>query len=376
MDLVGFKKCVNLAYMKNEISIKAVSNIKKLAAEHGLPLSLSVEILSRIEQPNLVFYGATEKSLALINQILPKISIIIPTWNRVEFLCRCIDSILQQSYQNIEIIVVNDCSTDNTAEVIKEKYGKNKKVIYIENETNLGPGGSRQKAYLFSAGEYIIFADDDDYYIEPEFFKKALALFYDYDNLSMVCANSIIFNDVDKSFDFQPLTFCGTLKKEKFLFGFGSKYRKPNSTFPSIYKKSVLEMADFENMEMMNDTSIYMRAACFGDVCMIKDWVGVYWVHETNISKNLPFNFIIENLNEKNNIYELAKKQFKVSNTEWLLTQQMITITYYLNSRRLSLPKYFKLKKWIKLNGGEIKKELLEKTKVAYKNSFKTNKKS
>lgn len=366
MILENFKKCLYLAYQKNEVSKEAVLKINELALSHGLQANFSVDGLEKIEQPNLVFYGATEKGLKLLDEKQPKLSIIVPTWNRAEFLQRCVDSILGQSYQNIEIIIINDCSTDNTTEVVKEKYGKNKKVVYIENETNLGPGGNRQKAYLVSTGEYIIFADDDDYYFEPEFFKKALALFYDYANLSMVCANSIIFDDVSKTFDFQPLTFCGTMEKEKFLFGFGAKYKKPNSTFPTIYKKSVLEKADFANMKMMNDTSIYMRAACFGDVCMIKDWVGVYWVHETNISKDLPFEFIIENLDEKNNIYALASKQFKKSNTDWLLTQQMITIVYYLNSRRLSLPKYFKLKKWIKLNGGEIKDELLKQTKETY----------
>lgn len=369
MVLENFKECLYEAYQRDEISKEAVSKINELCINHALKTKFSVDGLKKIEQPNLVFRGATEKGLKTVEEKKPKLSIIVPTWNRAAFLCRCVDSILEQSYENCEIIIINDCSADNTSEAVREKYGKNEKVIYIENETKLGPGANRQKAYFASTGEFVIFADDDDYYFEPEFFKKALALFYDHPNLSMVCANSIIFNDVKATFDFQPLSFCGAMEREKFLFGFGTKYRKPNSTFPTIYSKAVLERADFANMRMMNDTSIYMRAACFGDVCMMKDWVGVYWVHETNISKDLPFDFIIENLDEKNNIYALAYKEFGVKNPEWLLAQQMNTISYYLNSKKLSLSKFSKLKKWIKVCGGEISNELLVQTKKVYAQS-------
>jgi len=366
MNLFDFKKVLYTAYQKNEVSEYAINKIKNLCELHKIPNDISIRGLEKIDQPNLVFHGPSEESIALVKDRQPKISVIVPTYNRSDFLCRCVDSILEQDYENIEIIIINDCSTDNTTEVVKAKYGNNDKVIYIENETNLGPGGNRQKAYLVSTGEYIVFADDDDYYFEPTFYTKAIALFHDYDNLSMVCANSIIFNDISNQFDFYPLTFCNVMDKEKFLFGFGDKYKKPNSTFPTVFKRSILDKADFANMKMMNDTSIYMRAACFGDVCMMKDWVGIYWLHETNISKCLPFGFILENLDEKNNIYELACKQFNTSNPEWLLTQQMITINYFLNSKRLSLPKFFKLRKWIKQHGGEVKKELLDKTTKLY----------
>ncbi len=366
MNIEAFKKCLYEAYQRNEVSEAAIAKMNELCVAYDLPTTFCVDDLEKIEQPNLVFYGASEESIKAVRENEPKISIIVPTYNRVDFLCRCVDSILEQNYNNIEIIIINDCSTDNTTEVVTQKYGNNPKVVYIENETNLGPGGNRQKAYLVSKGEFIVFADDDDYYFEPEFFTKAVALFKDYDNLSMVCADSIFFDEVNKTFDFQHLTFCGTMQSEKFLFGFNSKYRKPNSTFPTVFKKSILEKADFANMKMMNDASIYMRAACFGDVCMMKDWVGVYWFHETNISKKLPFDFIIENLDEKNNIYEIACKQFNLKNREWLLNQQMHTIAYYLHSEKLGYFKMAKLKKWIKNNGGDVKEELMQQTKKRY----------
>ncbi len=367
MVIEAFKKCLYEAYQNGNVSKEAIAKMNELCEEYEIPTRFNVDGLGLVEQPDLLFHGASDESVNFVRNNEPKISVIVPTYNRVDFLCRCVDSILAQNYNNIEIIIINDCSTDNTTEVVNQKYGNNSKVIYIENETNLGPGGNRQKAYLISSGEYIVFADDDDYYFEPEFFTKAVALFHDYDNLAMVCANSIFFDEVDKRFDFQPLTFSGTMECKKFLFGFNSKYRKPNSTFPTVFKKAVLDKADFANMKMMNDASIYMRAACFGDACMMKDWVGVYWFHETNISKKLPFDFIIENLDEKNNIYAIVCQAFGIKNDEWLLSQQMHTIAYYLNSERLSFFKMRKLKKWIKTKGGDIKDELLRRTKKARK---------
>ncbi len=371
MNFEKFEKLIDTSYKDGFVSKQCVNGINAICQDFKIK-QFVVDGYNTNNSNTLLFHGASKQGFEKLKKQQPKLTIIVPTYNRAEFLQRCVDSILEQTYQNIEVVIVDDCSTDGTKDVVKQKYGKNKKVVYVLNEKNLGPGGNRQKAYLMMTGEYVIFADDDDYYFEPTFFEKALAVFMEYDNLSMVCANSVIFDDIKKEFSFYPLTFCGVMKKEQFFWGFGAKYRKPNSTFPAVFKKSVLDKADFANMKMMNDTSIYMRAACFGDVCMLKDWVGVYWLHETNISRKLPFNFILENLDEKNNIYELAKSEFKKSNAEWLLTQQMITIKYFLNSERLPLCKFLKLKKWIAKNGGEVKKELKKETSRVYWYPLKT----
>ena len=88
---------------------------------------------------------------------------------------------------------------------------------------------------------------------------------------------------------------------------------------------------------------------------------------EVGITRPLPFDFIIENLDEKNNIYRLACEAFGVRNPEWLITQQMNTIAYYINSRRLGILKYLKLRRWIKANGGEVSEELLALTAKRYR---------
>jgi glycosyltransferase involved in cell wall biosynthesis len=91
---------------------------------------------------------------------MPSVSIIIPTYNRADLLPRAIDSVLCQSYQDIEIIVVDDASSDSTCNVI-QKY-IDKKLIYIRRSVKGGGGVSRNTGIQRAKGNYIAFLDDDD----------------------------------------------------------------------------------------------------------------------------------------------------------------------------------------------------------------------
>ena len=99
-----------------------------------------------------------------------KISVIIPTYNRGNMIERAVRSVLNQTYNNIEVIVVDDGSTDNTEEVIKDI--KDTSVIYIK-EANAGACVARNKGIDVSSGDYIAFLDSDD-----EWFPEKLEIQY------------------------------------------------------------------------------------------------------------------------------------------------------------------------------------------------------
>jgi glycosyltransferase involved in cell wall biosynthesis len=90
----------------------------------------------------------------------PLVSVIITTYNRVNIVNRCIDSVLNQNYKNLEIIVVDDCSTDNTREFFKKNYTK--EVKYIRHEINLGVQHASNTGYKYARGKYVAFIGDDD----------------------------------------------------------------------------------------------------------------------------------------------------------------------------------------------------------------------
>ena len=98
---------------------------------------------------------------------MKKISIVLPVYNGAKSVKKCIKSIFAQDYTNLEIIIVNDGSTDNSEEIIKsviEEYGR-KDVIYIYKE-NTGVADTRNYAISIASGDYITFIDQDDMYSE------------------------------------------------------------------------------------------------------------------------------------------------------------------------------------------------------------------
>jgi len=103
--------------------------------------------------------------------ITPKVSIIVPIYNVEAYLSRCLDSLVNQTLKDIEIICINDCSPDNSA-VILEKYAKKDKRLKIINlEKNQGVSAARNIGIKQAIGEYIGFCDPDDY-VDLNFFGK------------------------------------------------------------------------------------------------------------------------------------------------------------------------------------------------------------
>ena len=104
---------------------------------------------------------------------MPKISVIVPVYNTEKHLKRCLDSILNQTYQNFEVIIVNDGSTDDSQKIIDEytkKYSEKIRSIYKENG---GLSSARNCGIKCAAGDYIAFVDSDDY-IAINLFEKLL----------------------------------------------------------------------------------------------------------------------------------------------------------------------------------------------------------
>ena len=94
--------------------------------------------------------------------MLPKVSIIIPTYNRANLLPRAINSVLNQTFKDFELIIVDDGSTDNTRKVVKEFEEKDSRIKYIWQENFGGPAKPTNTGLKISKGKYIAFLDSDN----------------------------------------------------------------------------------------------------------------------------------------------------------------------------------------------------------------------
>lgn len=148
-----------------------------------------------------------------------KVSIIITTYKRATMLQRAIDSVLNQTYENIEVIVVDDNDNDTEyrkqTENIMEKYKNNSKVKYIKHDKNMNGAVARNTGLKHSKGEVICFLDDDDWYL-PEKIEKQL--------------NYLISN---RQFD---AVYCGWIRDKKYI----TSNKKGDLSFELLSGESVI----------------------------------------------------------------------------------------------------------------------------------------
>ncbi len=120
------------------------------------------------------------------------ISVIIPTYNRAVFLSKCLISILNQTYKDIEIIVLDDGSKDNTADVVTNF--QDRRIIYINDGRINNIAKLRNKGIRMSKGDYIALCDDDDLWMENKIEIQLKYLL----NEKIVCSNGNVINEFDK----------------------------------------------------------------------------------------------------------------------------------------------------------------------------------
>jgi glycosyltransferase involved in cell wall biosynthesis len=97
-------------------------------------------------------------------------SVIVPIYGTEKYVRRCIASIINQTYKNFELIIINDCTIDNSIEIIQENFS-DKRIKYINNSKNVGLGESRNVGIHSSKGDYLIFVDSDDF-VEPDMLEQ------------------------------------------------------------------------------------------------------------------------------------------------------------------------------------------------------------
>ena len=188
------------------------------------------------------------------------VSIIVPVYNVGRYIDKCLQSILSQTYKNIEIIIVNDGSKDDSGEIIA-KYASDDRIVYIEQD-NAGVSAARNRGIQAATGEYLGFVDSDDY-IEPEMYEKLLDALLSADADMAVCNYNLIYDDHAEK---QYSKMRGeTVKIYNDVYGYFCKYctcPKPNNyIWTKLYKTGIVKKSGvrFENFKLGDDTLFYFK---------------------------------------------------------------------------------------------------------------------
>lgn len=159
----------------------------------------------------------------------PLVTIVTPVYNAEKYIRDCIESVLNQTYTNWEMILVDDCSTDHSISIIKEYLSVDNRIKLFENQKNSGPAVSRNLALSHARGQYITFLDSDDMILEDKLKKQ----------VNFMIKNKLYFTHGNYS-------FCDD----------SGKIIKSILTSKDIDYKTLLKGNQFKIMTVMIDTKI------------------------------------------------------------------------------------------------------------------------
>ena len=216
----------------------------------------------------------------------PLVSIIIPTYNRKELLKRAIESALKQDYENIEIIISDNASTDGTNILMKEYLEKYNNIKYIRRDKNYGPFYNGYNAYKEnSQGKYIFFLCDDDYLMGTTFIRNAVDVLENNDNVLLVTGFVLMYFEIIDKYLTIPYNGDSLVKGIDYFIrqstvSFWNKYPEIISLFFLIRREAIENNPIYPTFESSGDLSMLSYTPSIGDVYFLHEFVGCYNLHE------------------------------------------------------------------------------------------------
>ncbi len=213
------------------------------------------------------------------------LSVIVPAYNVSEWLPRCLDSILAQTYRNIEVIVIDDGSSDDTPEIIDNYASKDKRVVAVHQE-NRGLVETRERGIQEARGEYIGFVDGDDEII-PEMYEKLIRNALHHNAQISQCGILYCFYDGRR----KPVNGTGNLLVfnhdkgcKALLKGDEMEPSLCNKIYhSSIIQNSCLDTSIVNNEDMLRNIVLFNRAEC----SVMEEFCGyLYWRRGNSMSNN------------------------------------------------------------------------------------------
>lgn len=201
------------------------------------------------------------------------VSIIMPSYNTGRFIKETIESVLAQTYSNWELIIVDDCSTDNTDEVVGQ-YISDNRIQYLKNDVNSGAAISRNRALREAKGKWISFLDSDDLW-EPRKLEKQIAF---------MKKNGYAFSYTDYMIqlngEWLPYIYTGP----RVVTRRGMYNYCYFSTITVMYDRDVIGLVQIENLRKNNDYAMWLQVIEKSNCYRLPECLSYYIKHDGSIS--------------------------------------------------------------------------------------------
>ena len=233
--------------------------------------------------------NAREDPLVMQNEAT-FITVMIPCYNQSEFLVRALDSVMAQTYQNFEVVISDDCSSDNTSKVVEEYINKlslQNKIKYYRNQNNLGYLRNyyttlNQRA----AGNWIINLDGDDFFIDEDFFQRSAKEINETPEAVLLLSNYKEFHSYKDLWINIQSNLPAKMTTDEFLnhYALGRVRWNHNAI---LYKREVAKSIGFywDPEIPMNDWESFLRLSCHGTILYDSKHVAAWVQHTNNLTR-------------------------------------------------------------------------------------------
>ena len=236
-----------------------------------------------------------------MNQLL--ISIIMPAYNVEKYISDSINSVILQSFRDWELLVVDDCSTDNTKNIIEKFVDRDDRIKLISRDKNGGkPSIAKNSAFKYIKGDYIAFLDSDDLWLETKL-EKQLKLIKK-DNFTLCYTGGYLIDENSKEIG-------SFLPKYNNGFIFKNMLRRYEINNQSVMIKREVFRKFNEDITIGEDYNLFMEIVLNNKVCNIKEKLIKYRVHGSSITKSHKKDLsegTLFTLSELNNKYSIFYK--------------------------------------------------------------------
>ena len=253
---------------------------------------------------------------------MPLVSVLMTAFNREQYIAEAIESVLSSSYINFELIIVDDCSTDNTLEIAKSYEAKENRIKVYVNEHNLGDYPNRNKAASYAKGKYIKYVDSDDY-LYPNGLEIIVRLMEEYPEASVGIFS--LPQNYTKPF---PILLQPFQVYEYNFFGQGLFHKAPLS---AIIRKDVFDsIGGFRPDRMTSDFEMWHRMAQKFNFLLIHDHIVWNREHDAQeINSRSAFELIYSRIeknyiNDENSPLNSFQRKFILEKRIKMFLKQMV----------------------------------------------------
>jgi glycosyltransferase involved in cell wall biosynthesis len=258
--------------------------------------------------------------------ISPKVSVCIPTFNGAAYVRGAVDSILQQEYQDFEVVIVDNCSADQTEALVVEISAQSGKIRFFRNEQNIGLAGNLNKCLEHARGEYIKYLCVDDLLL-PGCLEQMVVELDTHPAVSLVCGGRLSMNESGQPFGLRRYSshkevVPGYKVITRCLFG-GNFIGEPTAV---MFRKSDMLARFRDDLPQLMDMEMWFRLLESGELLNIEIPLCAIRFHEAQMTQaNIKSGRLIE---DNVRIFNEFSKKPYLKVTPWLVIRHKLLMTY------------------------------------------------